>query len=97
MLMLHGPVVIILNWIQTLSKNPCSSNYIQWTHFETFKTSFTIAQCFECLSNRFITTSRFFKTNFSLKKFSLSTTKYSVWNEEKEMQSHSLFLSIIKS
>ena len=38
MLMLHGPVVIILNWIQTLSKNPCSSNYIQWTHFETFKT-----------------------------------------------------------
>ena len=51
----------------------------------------------------------FLKTNFSLKKFSLSTTEYSIsyrrpktWNdlltnEEKEMQSQSLFLSRTKS
>ena len=49
------------------------------------------------------------KTNFSLKKFSLNTTKYSIsyrgphiWNgflinKVKEMQSHSLFLSRVKS
>ena len=53
--------------------------------------------------------SQFLKTDFSLKKFSLSTTKYSIsyggpkiWNdfltnEEKVMQSYSLFLSRIKS
>ena len=52
---------------------------------------------------------QFSKTNFSLKRFLLSTTKYSIsyrgpkiWNdfltnEEKEMQSNSLFLSKIKS
>ena len=52
---------------------------------------------------------QFSKTNFSLKKFSLSAPKYSIsyrgpkiWNdfltnEEKEMQSHSLRLSRIKS
>ena len=51
---------------------------------------------------------QFSKTNFSFKTFSLSTTKYSisyrgskVWNdfltnEEKEIQSHSLFLPRIK-
>ena len=49
------------------------------------------------------------KTNFILKKFSMSTTKYSIsyrrpkiWNdfftnEEKQMQFHSVFLSKIKS
>ena len=43
---------------------------------------------------------QFSKTNFSLKKFSLGGPK--IWNdfltnEEKDMQSHSLFLSKIKS
>ena len=52
---------------------------------------------------------QFAKTNFSLKKFSLNTAKYPIsyrgphiWNDflinkVKEMQSHSLFLSRVKS